>query len=172
MSDQPAESPMATTSAGPDPYAPAHTAMASHGDTAGGSQWTPLLSRTMFIVALVAGVVVGIAGPILLWLNLSYVNKGTPFYERVGYLLVLVGLGLLIVALPLLLGEAARLERTSAIGVAAARPDQGHRLTGTRVFAAVGVVILLAGVFLLRPVEPSDTGGGGGSSQGGGGGRG
>ena len=174
MSDQPFEPPAtatgSTTSVSQDPYARVQaTTPVGHVDTAGGSQWTPLLPRTWFIVLLVAGLVVGIAGPILLWLNLSYVNRETPFYQRVGYLLILVGLGVLLVALPLVLGEAARLDRTSAIGAAAIRPDPARRLTGTRVFAAVGVIILLAGVFLLRPVEPADTDSGGGSSQGGGG---
>jgi hypothetical protein len=134
-------------------------------------QWAPLLPRTAFIVVLTVGVVVGIAGPILLWLNLAYANKDTPFYQRVGYVLVLIALGVLVIALPLALGEVSRLERTSSTAAGAARPDV-RSLTGTRVFALIGVVILLAGVFLLRPVEPSDTGGGGGSSQGGGNGRG
>jgi hypothetical protein len=135
-----------------------------------GVQWAPLLPRTAFVVLLLVGAVVGIAGPILLWFNLTYAGRDTPFYQRVGYLLVLVALGVLVIALPLALGEASRLERTSSTGALGPRPDHARGLTGTRVFALIGVVILLAGAFLLRPVEPSDTSGGGGSSQGGGGG--
>jgi hypothetical protein len=143
--------------------------------TDGGLYRTPLLSRTVFAVLLMVGVVVGIAGPILLWLNVTYVIKETPFYMRIGYVLVLVGLGILIIALPLALGEAARLERGPlAVGSGGTGEGRasGRWVTGTRVFALIGMVILLAGVFLLRPVEPTETSTSGGSSQGGGGGRG
>jgi multisubunit Na+/H+ antiporter MnhB subunit len=131
--------------------------------------WTPLLSRTVYVVVLTLGVVVGVAGPILLWLNLSYVHKHTPFYQRVGYLLVVIGLGVAIIALALVLGEAARLERGPAAGApSGGGADHARVVTGTRVFAVIGLVILLAGAFLLRPVEPSETSTSGGNSQGGG----
>lgn len=135
-------------------------------------QSVPLLPRAAFAVVLALGVVLGIGGPILLWLNLP-LGRNASLDERVGLLLALVGLGLVLIGLPLVLGEVARLERAAEIGTAGARPaDQARGMTGARVVAIIGVVVLLAGAFLLRPVEPTDSSDGGrdrgGNNQGGG----
>jgi hypothetical protein len=138
--------------------------------TSSTTHWAPLLPRAAFVGLLGLGLVVGIAGPILLWLNL--LPNRPSFVEEVGFLVVLMGIGLVVISLPLLLGEAGRLERSSAdasVGRSDAGFEPARGMTGTRVFALVGVAVLLAGSFLLRPVEPSEDSSGGGSSQGGGG---
>ena len=86
------------------PAAPAGPTSTTH--------WAPLLPRPVFVGLLGLGVVVGIAGPILLWLNV--LPKQPSFVEKVGFLVVLLGIGLVVISLPLLLGEAGRLERSSA----------------------------------------------------------
>jgi hypothetical protein len=130
-------------------------------------QWVPLLPGPTFVVLLILGLVAGIAGPVLLWLNVAH--KGSPLYARVGFLLVLVGLGLILIALPLLLGEALRMGRSSS-GEAGVEPVRG--MTGVRMFALIAVAVLIAGAFLMHPADSSATTGGGGSSHGRGGGQG
>lgn len=153
------------------PATGAYPVQVSHPSSEGlGVHVAPLLPRTAFLIVLAVGVLVGIVGPILLWLNLSGSRQG--LVTQVGLLLVLVGLGLVLIAVPFVLGESVRLDRASS-GSVGPRPDvrvdQVRGLTGTRVLALVGVLVLVAGAFLLRPVEAADPTTGGGSSQGGGG---
>jgi len=171
-----AQTPASTTWAdGPtadQPYAGSHPVPGDQVSTgATRLHWAPLLPRTVFLGLLAVGVAVGIAGPILLWLNLA--NK-LSFLEEIGLLLVLIGLGLVVISVPLLLGESTRLQPASTSEVVGDRGDgsaTARAVTGTRVFAIVGVVVILAGVFLLRPADVAVGSTGTDTSQGGGRGR-
>ena len=180
MSENPTQTYPAITTPRPaateaeDPHGVAAPAAVSREAATGpGLQWVPLLPGKASLALIALGVVTGIAGPVLLWLNFV-VDREAASFQRVGFLLVIIGLGVVVIALTLLLAETARLERTSSIDAAGARPDsradQARGLTGARAVALLGVVLILAGAFLVRPVEPAvGTSGGGGSSQGGGG---
>ena len=180
MSENPTQAYPAVTTARPaateaeDPHGvAARAAVSREAATGPGLQWVPLLPGKATVALIALGVVAGIAGPILLWLNFV-IDREAASFQRVGFLLVIIGLGVVVIALTLLLGESGRLERTSSIGAAGAHPDsrtdQARGMTGARAVALLGVVLILAGAFLVRPVAPTDgTSGGGGSSQGGGG---
>lgn len=142
----------------PAPHTVAPTTAAYDSPAAGGIRWVPLLPARVTAILVVVGVVVGIVGPILLWLNLS--AKQSTFTDRVGYLLVLVGLGIVLIGLPLLLVDAARLERVP-VGTAAGGPvtERVRGPMGPRIVALVGVVVILAGAYLLREVAPVASGG-------------
>lgn len=156
----------ATTEAGPSSAAGTPASLDRESTTAYRQSWTPLLPRPVFLVLVALGIVAGIAGPILLWLNFQ-MARPSEFSERVGFLLVIIGLGLVMIAVPLVLGEVTRLGAASSSGVASdPRPDS-RGLTGSRIVALVAIMLILAGAFLVRPADAADAGSTGGNTQGG-----
>jgi hypothetical protein len=136
----------------------------------------PILGGRGLLTAVVAAGVVAALGAFALitWL---FVADGLEFHEQMSLAVLAVGLVVLGIGLPLLVGEGARLELAPTPEVDAgvrgfgAAPEAVEAvvkmmkgLTATRVAAAAGVLLIMTGAFLARPADEG-AGDDGGTSQ-------
>jgi hypothetical protein len=125
----------------------------------------PILGGRGLLTAVVAAGVVAALGAFALitWL---FVADGLEFHEQMSLAVLAVGLVVLGIGLPLLVGEGARLELAPTPEVDAgvrgfgAAPEAVEAvvkmmkgLTATRVAAAAGVLLIMTGAFLARPAD-------------------
>lgn len=138
---------------------------AGYPDAPEGLRWVPILGGRGLLTAVVAAGAVAALGAFALitWL---FVADGLEFHEQMSLAVLAVGLVVLGIGLPLLVGEGARLELAPTPEVEAGVRGFGPApeaveavvkmmkgLTATRVAAAAGVLLIMTGAFLARPAD-------------------
>lgn len=137
-----------------------------------GLRWVPLVGSNGLRASVILGIIASVAAAAVTIACLFQV-KGLKFHEQMSLAMLALAFLILGVGIPLLLGEAARLDRIPLkrkqradvetqfrlaeflpVEVAESVVSVFKGLTATRVVAAVGVLILFTAGFLARPQDP------------------